>query len=245
MYTHFQNLVKNGGSSYPVHVRGSMSASVHSMASIGFELAIYWGFRLGITLDTERDLTFNVHFLFINFYLILGNILPAKCYPTYGAPCFDVYVHQWSIWLTLPKLWQDYFDSNYSFCFSVPDFFLGDVKVNYERLSKEHLGVAFPEKTYNVTATRRRVTRKRPRWFEESFIAVDLDCEDGIPIPGKGESSHDCGDTATYSYYAPNSTIKDAVSKLMKSVSERRRKYGSGDNMYVERKPDYGKTAWD
>ena len=50
--------------------------------------------------------------------------------------------------------------------------------------------------------------------------------EQGLPIPGKGENSWDCGDDAYYSIGTPAATAMEAVEYAADRVLETRRRYG-------------------
>lgn len=60
--------------------------------------------------------------------------------------------------------------------------------------------VRLPEGDYPATYTAERVRWQRPRWFRAPWVwRCSIEVEGGVPVPGKGENSWDCGDDATHS----------------------------------------------
>jgi hypothetical protein len=111
--------------------------------------------------------------------------------------------------------------------FDPADFLLGRHKYSSEELSTENVEVPMPEKTYAGTVTLTRDTWKRPRWpFSRSIYRANIEVEGGVPHPGKGENSWDCGEDATYGMTCPARTAEQAVGKLVESVLSSRRRYG-------------------
>jgi hypothetical protein len=58
---------------------------------------------------------------------------------------------------------------------------------------------------------------------------ANLDIERGVPTPGKGENSWDCGQDATYGLTCPASTVEEALASLRASVMRDRERYGGKD----------------
>jgi len=61
---------------------------------------------------------------------------------------------------------------------------------------------------------------------------AEIDMEEGIPFPGKGESSWDCGEDATYGMTCPARDEAEAIAAMIESVLSRRRKYGSRNCLF-------------
>ena len=139
----------------------------------------------------------------------------------------------WNIWKTdygwhnkMPR-WQDG-------SFNFADFFLGKNSYSTKVLEEKDIEVKMPEGTYNGIGKLVEARWKRPRWFENKIFRAELDIPEGIPIPGKGENSYDCGPDATYGMTCPADTIHHGVNELIKScINTRLKRCGSID--YSER----------
>jgi len=106
--------------------------------------------------------------------------------------------------------------------------------------------VILPENRYQATFKVERQTWLYPRWMvakQRDLITVDIDGK-GIPIPGKGENSWDCGDDAIRSvssstdYDNPAFTIQHALKDLAIDVLKRRQRYASLDWLPVDEVDD-------
>jgi len=64
--------------------------------------------------------------------------------------------------------------------------------------------------------------------FRTNRIArAEIDMEEGIPFPGKGENSWDCDEDATFGLTCPARDEAEAISAMIKHVLSCRRRYGS------------------
>jgi hypothetical protein len=61
---------------------------------------------------------------------------------------------------------------------------------------------------------------------------AEIEMEEGIPFPGKGENSWDCGEDATYGITCPAESEEQAICSLIQSVMRSRRQYGSKGCMF-------------
>lgn len=136
--------------------------------------------------------------------------------------------------------------------FFLRDVFLGQEKHTSHVVATRSLVCAMPEGDYAVEAEISHVTRKRALTSTKHAYCVTLKCDSGIPTPGKGENSYDCGEDAVFSW--PSVEVKteqlefanggraeflnnDAIDELaaqtvrdMQSyVAERRLRYGGRD----------------
>jgi hypothetical protein len=111
-----------------------------------------------------------------------------------------------------------------------------------ELVTKRAVWVCLPEGRYPA-----KLTVTRERWVRSLWLAVEkrwpdlapeplywphLEIPGGIPEPGKGENSWDCGDDAIYASSQP-ATIEHPVAhlvadKVAESVMRHRRNYGGG-----------------
>lgn len=119
--------------------------------------------------------------------------------------------------------------------FSPADFFLGRHKYSETALDSRPVVVAMPEGIYNGTAELKRRTWKRPRWpFALQRLGVVLEVPEGIPIPGKGENSWDCGPDAIYSQSSSARSVEEAIGQLVESALKTRMQR-CGSHVYTER----------
>ncbi len=112
-------------------------------------------------------------------------------------------------------------------CFHIDNFFLGRRKYERKVVEEKEVEVPMPEGSYRATVKLCEDTWKRPRWGKKVIKRVDIEIPDGIPHPGKGENSWDCGDDATFGICCPAVSIADGVGKLVGSVLRDRVRYGS------------------
>ena len=103
-------------------------------------------------------------------------------------------------------------------------------------IDRREVVLPLPEGRYPATVELHRTTlrRERLRRVTTSYYA-DLTPACGVPVPGKGENSYDCGDDAIYSSSAAVSTpeygsewVTEAVSGFVNGVLRQRSRYGSG-----------------
>lgn len=123
---------------------------------------------------------------------------------------------------------------------NLPDLFLGKNKVAHKDLEQGRTVIALPEKQYPASYRLFETTWQRPRWpGEKHFTRVEIEPDEPLPIPGKGENSWDLDDDAIHSGIYPASTVEEGVRKIIESVLRSRRRYG-GDNWQPEVKMPAG-----
>lgn len=146
--------------------------------------------------------------------------------------------HSGSVWVSLWKPdghWSRSEPRWWSFSFNPADFFLGRTKYTKREIKKESAIVPMPEASYPATVTILEETWKRPRWpFATRRVASRIEVESGVPVPGKGENSWDCGEDAIFSTSSSDPTVSGAVAQMVKSALETRVRYG-GKNWVPER----------
>ena len=87
--------------------------------------------------------------------------------------------------------------------------------------------LALPEGRYDIQGQLVEARWKRPRWPVPQILRrAHLECEAGIPSPGKGESAWDLDDRRTYSFVCAAETIAEGVEKLRASIEGDRARYG-------------------
>ncbi|HYE58160.1 MAG TPA: hypothetical protein VD948_06625 [Rhodothermales bacterium] len=114
--------------------------------------------------------------------------------------------------------------------FTPMDALFGRTDHRRELLGTHPVEVPMPERAYPGTVTLFESVWTRRRWphwpLTRRMVRAEVDVPGGVPHPGKGENSWDCGEDATYSLTCAESTVEGAVSRLVESVMRSRRKYG-------------------
>ncbi len=109
------------------------------------------------------------------------------------------------------------------------DLFLGKAHHDETLIEKVETVIPMPEKNYAATVEIVEARWHRPRWFAKKMLRFHVEIPGGIPFPGKGENSWDCGEDATYGLTARGSTVPEAVGKVVQSVLRNRERYGGRD----------------
>lgn len=110
---------------------------------------------------------------------------------------------------------------------NLKDAVLGRKKYSEGPATSKEIIINMPEGDYQGTYKKYVAHWKRPRWpIIDSVARVEIDIPEGIPFPGKGENSWDCGDDACFGITVSAKTIDEAVSKLIQSVIRDREHYG-------------------
>lgn len=96
-----------------------------------------------------------------------------------------------------------------------------------------NVGLAMPEGTYPAKVTLYTSEWKRPRWpwwpMTRRVNRADIDVENGVPIPGKGDNGWDMDDDAIFSMTCMSETVDEALEKIRKStLGDRERRAGKG-----------------
>lgn len=110
--------------------------------------------------------------------------------------------------------------------FSITDFVLG--KREYAEGDQEvhRVKIPMPEGAYDATVALGVDRWERPRWFPLTIRRARVDVPLGIPFPGKGENSWDCGEDCSFGFTGPAENVEDAIGKQVASVLRNRRRNG-------------------
>jgi hypothetical protein len=122
------------------------------------------------------------------------------------------------------------------------DWLFGRRKYSEENISEPvsvpieiHPDTTLLGRKYSAKVRLYRATWKRPRSSRIDTIGrADVELETPIPIPGKGENSHDQGDDATYSLTCTADTPEQAIGRLVSGIVSRRKEYGLPDEIERE-----------
>jgi len=199
---------------------------------LSIEVALLTGsFGIGVGIEHGKW-TASVRVGLVSLYVSV----PGK-YRSYGEDReIEISFHHdalyWRFW-TDPMSWSSSTPKWRHGSFNVPDFFLGRSKCTHETIEAQDIVVPMPEKAYPAKAELQRWTWKRPRWFAKTIMRAQIEIPGGIPLPGKGENSWDCGDDATFSITCQAKSIPEGVGVLVGSVLRDRVRYGGwGDWMW-------------
>lgn len=111
--------------------------------------------------------------------------------------------------------------------FNPIDFLLGHREYSDEIIEEREIEISMPEATYRGTAQLKNAYWKRPRWpWRLKVVRAEIETPDGVPFPGKGTSSWNCGQDATYSMTCPADSIEQGIEAFKASVERDRLRYG-------------------
>jgi hypothetical protein len=110
--------------------------------------------------------------------------------------------------------------------FSLTDFILGKRKYTEGDQEVHRVKIPMPEGAYDATVALGVDRWERPRWFPLVIRRTRVDVPLGIPFPGKGENSWDCGEDASFGFTGPAENVADAIGKMVASVLDKRRRHG-------------------
>jgi hypothetical protein len=205
--------------------------------SWNFEPRCWFGAKVSLfDGDSDRDVNFSLHLGLAHFYLGVENVIPKKyCYPRHSwAHCTGVVLYEDHLSVAVHHAGSDCWECRgwkgwYWSCF-VNDAFWGRAKYSETPIYEGEAVLEMPEGSYPVKVRLVESVWKRPRkpWADRMRRA-NLDIERGVPTPGKGENSWDCGQDATYGLTCPASTVEEALASLRASVMRDRERYGGKD----------------
>lgn len=107
------------------------------------------------------------------------------------------------------------------------DLLLGKERHELKHLTDwQEIVVPMPEGSYRGKVRIEQRTWSRPRWpWKRVRTAADIDMIEGVPVPGKGENSWDCGEDAIMGM-GSEPTVPDAIAAVVRSALRDRERYG-------------------
>lgn len=107
----------------------------------------------------------------------------------------------------------------------------GRVRHESRELETREFSVYIEAENYRLTVTlsEARWRSNRPilgRFVSETIRRAEVEPDRPVPIPGKGENSHDRDDDAVYSLTTPAETTGKAVGEFIQDIIETRWRYG-------------------
>lgn len=212
--------------------------------------------RVGFTVGGSKEFGFHWHLALpwlFSFYFTVGgfgpvvwlaNLLLPKGGEKYGGlhgyedeRDFSLSVHDWTIWWTIWRNpmagWSRQVSRFREGNWGLLDSLLGKTDYSTRDISEIDTIIPMPEGGYQATVKLFESTWKRPRWFARRIVRADVKLEKGIPFPGKGENSYDCGENALHGLTTKADTIEEAIAATVESALRSRRRYGGSVNWQV------------
>lgn len=195
------------------------------------------GVEINQTFGEDYDLSTTLCLPFLGaLYLHLSGIFPRRWKG--DAKNFSVALYQEYLWIEFfwtdpAKTWGK--DRNRFPAFRISWNWQRTLmgRMDYKREpvgSPKEILIPMPEGSYPAMMQIERQVWWRTRWpWRKERVSADIDLGRGIPIPGKGENSWDCGEDAICGM-GSGPSVAEAVSAVTKSVLEARERYGGSAN---------------
>ena len=108
----------------------------------------------------------------------------------------------------------------------------GKMQHSEREVSRTESVIPMPEGSYPCVVVMKdeRWQRARLPWASHRIRRAHIDIPKGVPVPGKGENSWDCGDDATFSLCTPAKSVESGIAAVVESCLNTRRRYGGSVN---------------
>lgn len=236
---HWQNLYKEDHPTAKLSaIRDGRGWLRFGRAVLGMQWVVFGRPTFGISIATgdEEQLSGFIQLVFFSFYWSLEGIkLLDKIIDERSTREVSVRVHDAALWWTIwsnPNVWHNTDPKWRDGCFHFDDFLLGKNDYSIREEPPVNVIISMPEGDYPATVTLSEQVWKRPRWpiaRKRKGANVDIKAPGGVPIPGKGEMSYNCGEDGFTSIGTSATTIDGAVLAAIDSVNKRRLRYGGPD----------------
>jgi hypothetical protein len=203
--------------------------------SESFSFAIHIPWLLSVWLEVENKFT---QWFCLKFLPTKETDCGKKYVEAYGSRQFYFSIYRWlvtwKIWANGDS-WEDTRSRFRDGSFSIDRFFLGEREYEKIVLEEGELPIPMPEKTYIGKYKLTERSRWRSRFpFKKISYHGEFETKEGIPTPGKGTTSWNCGPDATYSLSCPAKTKWQLIGAVLESVMRDRYRYAN-DPYYCER----------
>lgn len=195
-------------------------------------------FGLRLTVDAQYgddDFVISLSLPLVSLYLSAENVLPAALIARKPEDphAIGFSIHDGGLWWDCwqndvewrsgtPKWRHGHFDPM--------DFMFGRMDHHRHSILTASGLISMPEKDYPCTVELFESVwhrRRFPYWpLTRRMRRAEVDVDGGVPFPGKGENSWDCGEDATYSMTTQATTVSEAIGKFSLSVIRDRVKNG-------------------
>jgi hypothetical protein len=203
-------------------------------------------FKLGLEVDPagDHDLEFTLCIVLFSLYVGFGGGLAQRIrkrlIKDYEPRAVSLHIFDWAIWWDVwhtTMSWKSGTPRWRNGCFRPIDFALGRQKHSEREVSRTESVIPMPEGTYPCTVVMKEETWRRPRlpWFPRRMLRAHIECPNGVPVPGKGENSWDCGNDAIFGTCCPAKTVEEGIASLVESALRDRRRYGGSVNWRQEK----------
>lgn len=140
-------------------------------------------------------------------------------------------IFDWAIWLECwapTGSWSSREPWWMRFTWHPLDTFFGRMKHSEREISRTDAVISMPEKAYPCTVVMKAETWKRPRlpWASAKVTRAHMECEEGVPVPGKGTTSYNCGDDAIYSMCCQAESVEQGIARYAEDAQKTRLRYG-------------------
>lgn len=252
MHFHWQNLNdrpgdRRGSTGNPFW-QGRWWLSFGELLTISFTWFFKSSFchaRIGVACNDE-DLGFSIALPPVAFWLHFEGKLTRWSHALRGKGEYDgrkteLSIHDWAFWGSIwarEHSWSrdDPWWMHWHLDFA--DLVLGKNVHSAEALDERDVRIPMPEGAYEAKAIFKRETWKRSRWPWPLVITrLHLEIPGGVPVPGKGENSWDCGPDATYGTTGPAQSIEEGIGRFVGSTLALRKRRGGRDDYSDRPKP--------
>lgn len=125
---------------------------------------------------------------------------------------------------------------------NLPDLLLGRNRHTCTTVNTFDIEIPMPEKNYPAKVNIEHGIWKRPLWLAKVRRSAWVEIPGGIPFPGKGENSWDCGMDGLFGYGCSGIKAEEIIAQGVQSVLESRRKY-AGSVAWVPAEADQWGSA--
>lgn len=203
-----------------------------------------WACHASVSFGGEHDISWSIAFPPVSLYFHLDRVFPRwlrnKFYDEREirisifdwTPRLTIWRDPMGGWSSRERWWQ-----RREWYFNITDLVFGSTKCEKTIKAIGLTLIPMPEGVYEAEYKIEDYVWTRKRWPGVWLKRRDywLDIKGGgIPIPGKGESAWDCGDTALCG--VGGRSLEDAIANAVKSALETRMKYG-GPNWKPQSEP--------
>lgn len=212
------------------------------------------GLAFNANFGDEYDLTFSVRVPFLgSFFVNVEGLFPCRWRgdeKNFAVELYHEYLWIEFFWSDPAWTWGENKNRFPAFriSFNWQDFLFGEQQHKREWLSPlggdrrdagiwtqeemetawRPISIPLPEGSYAARYRLERRTWWRARWPKRLVkVAADIDIPGGLPIPGKGENSWDCGDDAYFGLSCRETDEPSIIAACVKAAMATRKRYGS------------------
>lgn len=215
--------------------------------TINLEWSFGWRFGADIKVGggDNRTIQFHLGLLFFSVWLTFDGFWNWKGRLErllYDGRETGISIHDWTlrvnIWAKEMEWSRRWREVGIQWHWTPADFFLGRWKNSSELVEKKLRHVYMPEAAYRIEIEIRDDYWRR-RYFpflKKIMRRAHVECLDPIPHPGKGTTSYNCGEDATYGSTFPCKTVDEAVAHMFTTSMKSRERYGNGERWVPQEK---------